>query len=121
MYNGIVSSKKVYYGQTNAEIIAATDARSSDYSVNYIYDTFSWDHCGDDYSISTLLDTLNTEYSAVKAGLKSRESLPWPKEHQMKAKAKLQKVVEDAKKRIEMKALKKDRDLEEIYADLERM
>lgn len=47
MYDGIAASKAQYLGPTNAEILAATDPRSSAYSVPYIYDNFEWEHCRD--------------------------------------------------------------------------
>eukprot|EP01038_Epipyxis_sp_PR26KG_P004349 gene4349-6153_t len=44
------------YGPTNGEIIAATNPLSSDYSVNYIYDGFTWDHCS--YDFDALLQSI---------------------------------------------------------------
>jgi hypothetical protein len=35
-----------YYGPTNAEIVKGTDPRSEAYNMPYIYDKFTWDHCG---------------------------------------------------------------------------
>jgi hypothetical protein len=39
--------QRTYFGPTNAEILAATDPRSPAYSMPYVYDGFSWAHCGD--------------------------------------------------------------------------
>lgn len=38
--------KNAGMGQTNAETLAATDPTSSDYTMTYVYDSLSWDHCG---------------------------------------------------------------------------
>lgn len=35
----------VTIGMTNREVIDATDPTSKDYSMPYIYDSFSWSHC----------------------------------------------------------------------------
>ena len=45
--NGI---KTAYIGETNREILDATDPRSTTYSMGYIYDTFTWDHCDNDFT-----------------------------------------------------------------------
>jgi len=41
------------YGPTNREILDGTDASSASYSMNYIYNDFSWDHCDDDFQVHT--------------------------------------------------------------------
>jgi len=35
-----------YIGDTNAFTLKSLDPRTSDYSMNYIYDSFQWTHCG---------------------------------------------------------------------------
>jgi hypothetical protein len=69
MYNGFVGSRDEYFGSTNAEMLTATDARSSNYSVNYVYDKFDWSHCPSDYDIDALLVTLYEE-SLVDSSMK---------------------------------------------------
>jgi len=52
------------FGVTNAQMLQDTDPRSStEYVVSYVYDSFSWEHCSDDFS--TLLDKL---YSISDSG-----------------------------------------------------
>ena len=96
MYNGIISSRDDYIGSTNHHIIAATDPRSSNYSVNYIYDKFSWNHCGDDYPIITLLNELYSDYDMVKQGKKAAPAR-LPNANQLETRAKLKKYVDGVK------------------------
>lgn len=58
--NGI---KENYVGPTNGEIVAATDPTSSNYSMPYIYDDFSWGHCSDDFA--SLLEDLAEKYGLI--------------------------------------------------------
>ena len=47
---------------TNKEMLQATDPRSLTYSMTYVYDQFSWDHCEEDFEglFATMReDTLN--------------------------------------------------------------
>lgn len=37
------------FGATNREVLDASDASSSSFSVPYIYDNFDWDHCSQDF------------------------------------------------------------------------
>lgn len=53
-------------GVTNKEMLVATDPRTESYSMPYVYDSFSWDHCDEDF------DGLLTDmYNDMKSG-KSR-------------------------------------------------
>jgi hypothetical protein len=45
----IAGDRYSYTGPTNGETLAATDPRSSSYSVPYIYQHFSWSHCSNDF------------------------------------------------------------------------
>ena len=38
-----------FFGPTNAETLAASDARSIKYSMPYMYDHFKWEHCEEDF------------------------------------------------------------------------
>lgn len=38
-----------YYGPTNREVLLATDPRYETYSMPYIYDSFTWSHCSEDF------------------------------------------------------------------------
>jgi hypothetical protein len=45
----ITGNRSNYIGSSNKETLAATDPRLSSYSMPYIYDTFTWDHCSQDF------------------------------------------------------------------------
>jgi hypothetical protein len=96
MFNGILSTRDAYFGPTNGEIISSTDPRSTNYSVNYIYDKFSWEHCGPDFSITNLLDTMKSDYDAVKSGAKPGPALT-PSQKEVEIREKLETVVAAAK------------------------
>jgi hypothetical protein len=49
-------NKSNYWGATNGATMAATDPRKATYSMNYIYDSFSWSHCEEDFQ--GLMETL---------------------------------------------------------------
>ena len=38
-----------YFGPSNREVLLALDPRYDSYTVPYIYDGFSWDHCSEDF------------------------------------------------------------------------
>lgn len=38
-----------YFGPTNSAVLLATDPRYDTYSMPYIYDSFSWSHCEEDF------------------------------------------------------------------------
>jgi hypothetical protein len=42
--------KELRYGKTNSDILESIDSSSSAYSAPYIYDSFEWDHCPQDFS-----------------------------------------------------------------------
>lgn len=56
-----------YYGPTNAEVLLWTDPRSEEYAMPYIYDTFQWTHCQEDFE--SLLEELSSAHTTkpVKA------------------------------------------------------
>ena len=41
--------RNIKVGYTNAEVIAMTDASSENYGMPYIYDSFNWEHCSEDF------------------------------------------------------------------------
>jgi len=45
LFNSESGNRTQFFGETNAEIVTNTDPRSHDYSMPYIYDTFTWNHC----------------------------------------------------------------------------
>lgn len=49
LLDAIVGNKTSYFGDTNSAVMSATDPRSMQYSVPYIYDQFTWSHCEEDY------------------------------------------------------------------------
>jgi hypothetical protein len=65
MYNAFTGSREDYIGVTNAEMVNATDPRSTSYSMNYIYDKFTWPHCENEFNIDTLLVNLSTSDSTA--------------------------------------------------------
>lgn len=44
---------------SNRDYMDATDPTSKSYSMNFIYDSFSWSHCGDEFSVDSLLEELH--------------------------------------------------------------
>lgn len=59
--------KNKFVGDTNGVTIKATDPTSQSYSVPYIYDSFSWDHCedlGPESDLNEILETKHAEYSS---------------------------------------------------------
>jgi hypothetical protein len=59
-------------GLSNKEILDASDPRLTSYSMNYIYDEFSWDHCDEDFD--TLIEDLNEDrVTARKRPMNKRE------------------------------------------------
>jgi hypothetical protein len=49
MMDAISGNRSLGFGPTNDYIVKATDPTSTTYSMPYIYDTFSWDHCENDF------------------------------------------------------------------------
>jgi len=47
--NFVSGNRSSHYGDTNGAIIKAADPTSADYSMGYIYDTFTWNHCSSDF------------------------------------------------------------------------
>lgn len=51
------ANRTAFVGSTNKQVMSATDPTSEDYSMTYIYDGFTWDHCIDvDVDIVAYLD-----------------------------------------------------------------
>lgn len=65
-------SKSDYIGITNGEAIKATNPTLSSYSVPYIYDQFTWDHCEEDGTSSDLNAILQSNYEAAQARRRRR-------------------------------------------------
>ena len=57
-------NRSSHMGDTNGEIIKAADPTSATYSMTYIYDTFTWNHCDDD--LTSLLGTLSEEMDSYQ-------------------------------------------------------
>jgi hypothetical protein len=53
------TTEKAFFGPSNTEILTRLDARSSSYSMPYVYNDFSWDHCDEDFDslVSALYDS----------------------------------------------------------------
>jgi len=49
-----------YFGQTNADTLASTDASQASYALSYVYASFDWGHC---------LDALGLDFAALSADL----------------------------------------------------
>lgn len=64
------------WGPTNGETIVASDPTRSDYTMPYIYDSFSWDHCADESGgdIDTKLESLYAEKFGSGSALLKKES-----------------------------------------------
>lgn len=63
MLNALTGHKQEHWGQTNDEILKGVNPASRDYSMPYIYDSFTWDHClSVDVDFSSLLDDFYKEY-----------------------------------------------------------
>jgi hypothetical protein len=58
LFDAINGNRSQYFGPTNDDMLAATDPTSDAYSMPYIYDSFTWDHCDEDFE--ELLETLHT-------------------------------------------------------------
>ena len=60
MMDFTTGDKTLGFGPTNKELLESIDPASESYSVNYIYDSMSWDHCDEDFDslIQTLYDDL---------------------------------------------------------------
>jgi len=57
-------NKSNYYGETNGAIMLQADPRAEFYSMPYIYDSFSWKHCSQDFD--GLLTTLAAEGNSTR-------------------------------------------------------
>ncbi len=68
LLDGVTGDRNNYVGDTNGELVAATDPRSTSYSVSYVYDSFTWSHCKEDFaglftSMATEMDASSTAVS----------------------------------------------------------
>lgn len=63
MYDFETGNKTAHFGPTNGETINGTNPVESWYSMPYIYDSFSWDHCVDEPNgdLNSKLDDLYSE------------------------------------------------------------
>jgi len=50
LLDAVSGDRTKYFGPTNAETLAASDPRSESYSMPYVYDSFKWDHCQEDFT-----------------------------------------------------------------------
>jgi len=67
LFNYADNDRTTYIGPSNIETLKSTDASSSSYSMNYVYDSFSWAHCSDNSSSD--IDALLAEYITVNYGV----------------------------------------------------
>ena len=74
MYDGFAGSKTSFVGPTNKELQLQDDPRLASYGMSYIYDDFTWDHCGDDYDFDQLADDMYTD-SLARASSKNAVGL----------------------------------------------
>jgi hypothetical protein len=61
MLDFVSGNRSQHTGWTNGRVVKALDPRSSgDYSMNYVYDSFSWSHCAasSGYDFAALLETM---------------------------------------------------------------
>eukprot|EP01038_Epipyxis_sp_PR26KG_P004342 gene4342-6145_t len=58
-------NNEAFFGITNREALEATDPRRLEYSMPYVYDKFTWDHCTDD-DILGLLRSQAEKYKSKK-------------------------------------------------------
>ena len=66
MLNAITGSKYEYYGPTNDVILTGTNPTGM-YTMPYLYDDFSWDHCLDvDVDFDDLLDGFYKQYVSME-------------------------------------------------------
>jgi len=56
-------------GPTNRETVDGIDASSADYSMSYIYDSFAWDHCEEDFD-ALLTGMMNAASASAKGSMK---------------------------------------------------
>eukprot|EP01038_Epipyxis_sp_PR26KG_P007907 gene7907-10732_t len=49
LLDATTGNRSSYIGMTNNEVFLATDPRSSNYAMPYIYDDFKWNHCEEDF------------------------------------------------------------------------
>jgi hypothetical protein len=108
MFNGFTGSRSDYYGLTNHDSLTSTDPRTTSYSVNYIFDDFSYDHCEDSgYDVDSLL---LTQYNEYIANLDSQGKPKGPRKvstSQIKSKEKMQAVVDKNRQRVEFSIARK--------------
>jgi len=71
MLDFVSGNRSLHTGWTNGRVVKALDPRSSgEYSVNYVYDSFSWSHCAalsSDYDFDALLKTMYYGEDEVEA------------------------------------------------------
>eukprot|EP01038_Epipyxis_sp_PR26KG_P004980 gene4980-6963_t len=59
LLDALSGDRNTYFGLTNGDVLKATDPRRTDYSMPYIYDSFTWDHCLE--NMSSMLNNLLTK------------------------------------------------------------
>jgi hypothetical protein len=64
MMDFVNGDRKGNYGETNHDILVATNPVSSTYSMPYIYDEFDWSHCGED----DIMPVFTSQYEASSKG-----------------------------------------------------
>jgi hypothetical protein len=63
LLDAVSGDRTKLFGPSNAELLAASDPRSANYEMTYVYDGFTWDHCSEN-DFSGLLKGLVVEKKA---------------------------------------------------------
>jgi hypothetical protein len=69
LLDAVSGDRTKYVGPTNAETLAASDPRSEAYSMPYVYDSFTWSHCDEDFlgSVTKAYETKKSKKMLQKA------------------------------------------------------
>jgi hypothetical protein len=73
--NFVTGVKTEQWGETNRQILDNTNPTSATYAMPYIYDTFTWDHCDEDFE-----DVLTKVHSGIVVEVEEKQSLLGPDE-----------------------------------------
>lgn len=74
MLDFVTGSKEKYFGPTNGDTYSSTDPTNSAYSMTYIYDGFSWDHCEEDFGFEDLLTSMYEAQLEIEDSEESEDS-----------------------------------------------
>ena len=75
--SGVLTDEGVWMG--NSDYLKASDPTRSDYEMPFIYDDFSWDHCGEEFPVDSLLVSLyDGSYIETDDSVSDRTLSPTP-------------------------------------------